>query len=379
MATVEAYETKAGRRYRVRYRTPERRSTDKRGFRTKRDAEAFAATVEVSKLRGEFIDAAASRAMVGGLGPAWLGRQSHLKPSALRPVKSAWKVHVEPRWGDVAVSDIRRTAVQQWVADMSFERGATTVIRAYGVLASILDDAVADRRMLQNPARGVKLPRRHRKPHVYLSHSQVHALAEASANPTLVLVLAYCGLRWGEAVGLRVQDLDALRRRLNVEQNAVEVGGIFEVGTPKSHHRRSVPFPRFLSEPLAAACEGKGRGELLFPGHHGQFLRQPRVRALGEAEKRARDSWFSSALEDAGLPRITPHDLRHTAASFAVSAGANVKAVQRMLGHSSAAMTLDVYAELFDDDLNAVADRLDEAVSAQIVGKTWANATGPEN
>jgi integrase len=60
---------------------------------------------------------------------------------------------------------------------------------------------------------------------------------------------------------------------------------------------------------------------------------------------------------------MTPHDLRHTAASLAVQAGANVKAVQRMLGHASAAMTLDVYAGLFGDDLDAVADRLDEAAA----------------
>ncbi len=56
-----------------------------------------------------------------------------------------------------------------------------------------------------------------------------------------------------------------------------------------------------------------------------------------------------------------PHELRHTAASLAVSSGANVKAVQRMLGHASAALTLDTYADLFDDDLDAVADRLDDA------------------
>jgi integrase len=60
---------------------------------------------------------------------------------------------------------------------------------------------------------------------------------------------------------------------------------------------------------------------------------------------------------------MTPHDLRHTAASLAVQAGANVKAVQLMLGHASAAMTLDVYAGLFGDDLDAVADRLDEAAA----------------
>ena len=55
----------------------------------------------------------------------------------------------------------------------------------------------------------------------------------------------------------------------------------------------------------------------------------------------------------------TAHALRHTAASLAISAGANVKVVQRMLGHSSAAMTLDVYADLFDTDLDAVAKRMD--------------------
>ncbi len=68
---------------------------------------------------------------------------------------------------------------------------------------------------------------------------------------------------------------------------------------------------------------------------------------------------------------MTPHDLRHTAASLAISSGANVKAVQRMLGHASAAMTLDTYADLFDDDLNAVADALDQARSDQLLSRGY--------
>lgn len=59
--------------------------------------------------------------------------------------------------------------------------------------------------------------------------------------------------------------------------------------------------------------------------------------------------------------------MRHTAASLAVSAGANVKVVQRMLGHASAAMTMDVYADLFDEDLDGVAVALDDAVSRTVV------------
>jgi integrase len=69
---------------------------------------------------------------------------------------------------------------------------------------------------------------------------------------------------------------------------------------------------------------------------------------------------FDPAVRAAGLDGLTPHDLRHTAASLAVSSGANVRAVQRMLGHKSAAMTLDVYSGLFDDDLDALAERMDQ-------------------
>jgi integrase len=372
MATIEPYDTAAGRRYCVRYRKPDRTQTKKRGFRTKRDAELFLASVEVSKARGEFIDATEAKALIGPLGDAWLARQTHLKPSSYRPVESAWRNHVLPAWGHVAVADVRKTAVQQWISEMTVgdaealpprkPKGATLVIRAYGVLAAILDDAVSDRRTLSNPARGVTLPRKLKKPHIYLSHEQVHALAAASKYPALVLVLAYCGLRWGEATGLRVKHLDMLRRRLMVEENAVQVGSVIEVGTPKNHKRRTVPFPRALSEQLARQCEGKGRDDLLFPGENGHHLRLARVHEDNM-------SWFAGAVKRAGIPRITPHDLRHSAASFAVSAGANVKAVQKMLGHNSAAMTLDVYADLFDGDLDTVSDALDHAISLANVPK----------
>lgn len=77
---------------------------------------------------------------------------------------------------------------------------------------------------------------------------------------------------------------------------------------------------------------------------------------------------MAARSDDPAFPEVTPHDFRHTAASLAISAGANVKAVQTMLGHASAAMTLDVYSDLFPDDLEAVAARLDEARSASIGG-----------
>ena len=365
MATIEPYPTGEGRRYRVRYRKPDHSQTTKRGFRTKREAELFLASVEVSIARGEFVDTTAARETIGSLGPLWLQHQSHLKPSSLRPVEIAWRVHVEPRWGRTPVASVRHSDVQSWITDLTARRGATTVLRAYGVLAAILDDAVHDKRVLSNPARDMNLPRKTKRSHTYLTHDQVGDLArEAGDKATLVLVLAYCGLRWGEAVGLRVKDLDMLRRRINVTVNAVEVGDQIEVGTPKTHKRRSVPFPAGLAVPLARLCEGKTPEQLVFADRSGGHMRRTRT---DESSR----GWFSQAVRRAGVPTMTPHDLRHTAASLAVQAGANVKAVQRMLGHASAAMTLDVYADLFDDDLDNVAARLDEGLTRSNVAQLW--------
>jgi len=380
VGTIEAYETARGKRYRVRYRTPDHRQTDKRGFRTKREADLFLATVEVSKATGEYIEPARARTTIAELGPGWLeAKRSRLKPSSYRAIDDAWRVYVVPRWGTTPVSAISHSDVRTWVSQLAAgtaksnrrdhirtrgqaarPKSATVVIRAHGVLASVLDIAVKDRRIPHNPARGVdNLPRKHRKAHRYLSHEEIERLATASGEySTLVYLASYTGLRWGELTALRVRDVDALRRRLAVNENAVRVGAEIHVGSPKTHELRSVPYPEFLELPIAKMCEGKARDGLLF-GDGVDYLGRPRSSGASR-------SWFMTALDAAGLERMTVHDLRHTAASLAISSGANVKAVQRMLGHASAAMTLDVYADLFDDDLDAVSISLNEARRAAI-------------
>jgi integrase len=167
-------------------------------------------------------------------------------------------------------------------------------------------------------------------------------------------VLAYTGLRRGEAAALRVRRVDLLRRRIEVVESVTEVGGQAVTGTPRTHQRRSVPLTRSLVEPMTRQLAGKGPDDLVFTSPTGGVLRN------GNFRHRV----FDSAAESVGLTGVTPHDLRHTAASLAIAAGANVKAVQRMLSHASAAMTLDVYAGLFGDDLDTVADRLDQAATA---------------
>jgi integrase len=364
MATISKYQTASGTTlYRVRYRTPENRQTDKRGFKTKRDAEIFANNVEVTKARGEYVAPSLGRITVGELGPAWLARkEGHLKPSGYRSYESAWRVYVERRWQRTQVADIRYTSVQAWVAQLSKDLSASRASTVYSVLAGILDDAVRDRLLASNPARGVTLPSRPKRKNVYLSPEQLRSLAiESGRYASLVLLLGTVGLRWGEAAALRVSDIDFLRRRVVLHENAVAVGGRTHVGTLKTGHSRAVSLPAFVVDELAASCAGKDRSDLIWPARDGGYLAPP-----------TNKSWMAGAVArcqkaDKAFPRITAHALRHTAASLAVSAGANVKVIQRMLGHSSAAMTLDVYADLFDDDFTQVADKLSETV-----GKVWA-------
>lgn len=101
MATIESYETSTGaKRYMVRYRTRQRTQTKKRGFKTKRDAQEFAATVEVEKMTGAYVAPSLGMITVGELAPIWLSRkQSDVAPSKYRTLESAWRIHVEPVWG----------------------------------------------------------------------------------------------------------------------------------------------------------------------------------------------------------------------------------------------------------------------------------------
>ncbi|MGF3055657.1 tyrosine-type recombinase/integrase [Microbacterium sp. YY-01] len=376
--SITAYDTAAGKRYRVRYRKPDKSQTDKRGFKTKKEAQLFLASITVSKASGEYIDPQAARITVGVLGEAWLKTKKNLKPSSYHSLEVAWRVHVKPRWGTTQIGDIKPSAVEAWITEMSAgtaitarsrerrntrgPRSATVVLRALGVLAGILDGAVRDRRIPKNPARGARnLPQKiSKKQRRYLTDDEVIRLASATKNhthATLVLVLAYCGIRWSEAVGLRVSDINQLRRRLHINRAAVEVDGNIEVGAPKTWEKRTVPYPAFLTKALETQCEGKPKNALVFSDASGNYLR----RAKTDEDA---NSWFAKAIKAAGLERLTPHDLRHTAASLAISSGANVKAVQRMLGHKSASMTLDTYADLFDDDLDDVAARLHDRAGA---------------
>jgi integrase len=198
-----------------------------------------------------------------------------------------------------------------------------------------------------------RLPRRDRSCH-----------ADRPDHEAIVLLLAYTGVRWGEMAALKVGSVNLMRCRLDIYEVIAEVRGKQVTDTVKNHERRSVPFPDFLVPALSTLMVGKSLNSQIFVGETGQPVRVStfRPRAFAPAVKRCQ-------VVDPLFPTITPHDLRHTAASLAISAGANPKGVQTMLGHASAAMTLDTYADLFPDDLDAVASALSESTFSENWGQ----------
>ena len=120
-----------------------------------------------------------------------------------------------------------------------------------------------------------------------------------------------------------------------------------------------MPVPAFVLEELSKQVQGRGADDLVF-GDGLHYLPRPKSGC----------GWFQGAVNRARVQKISPHDLRHTCASLAVSAGANVLALARMLGHKDASVTLRVYSDLFDTDLDALADVMDTAYA----GKCGQNA-----
>ena len=254
MATIDAYDTKDGRRWRVIYRKPDGTQTSRRGFQRKRDAQEWLAEhVTVAKASGTYIDPQAGRRKVGVLWPACIAKKRvSSKASYVESIKRAWRVHVEPQWGARTLESLTRAEIQEWVSGQAESRSATVVLRNLGILRGIRADAASDRLIPSNPCDGIETPRKKRKEHMYLTVEQLFRLADESGDRrTMVLVLGLCGLRWGEMAGLHVEDVDFDRHRLSARRSATTVGHEVVVDLPKSAGRGRSCSPQ-LHSPRAA-------------------------------------------------------------------------------------------------------------------------------
>lgn len=343
-------------RWRARYRDKAGKERS-RHFKRKVDAQRWLDEVTTAVTTGMYVDPGRSRITVSDWSRRWLETKVDLKPSTKARYAGLLRVNVLPHWRDVRLADVTHEGVAAWVAELSASGlAAATVRQAHRVLSLTFSLAVRDGRLARNPADHVPLPRAVKNEKVFLTIDQVEELADAAGEyRVVILFLAYTGVRFGELAALRARRLDLIRRRAEIVEAVAEVGGHAVFSTPKSHQVRSVPIPRFLIDELARYIAGKRPDDFVFTSPRGGLLRLQNFR----------HTVFDSATRSADLQGLTPHSLRHTAASLAITSGADVKVVQRMLGHASATMTLDLYGHLYGDRLDEVADRMDQLRTAR--------------
>jgi integrase len=181
----------------------------------------------------------------------------------------------------VPLSKLSHADIAAWISSINLAPASVRYI--HRVLFLVLELAVRDGRLARNPAAGVRLPKVAKAEKRFLTHDEVFRLADAAAEypipevgrqyRALVLLLAFCGLRWGEAAGLKVGRLDLLRRRVTVAETLSEVGGRLVSGTPKNHQTRSVPMPGFVADLLAEVAARKAASDLVFTTWRGRPLR----------------------------------------------------------------------------------------------------------
>jgi integrase len=340
--------------WRVRYRDPLGRERS-RSFARKADADRFMATVQADLIRGDWTDPRLSKITVEDWAERWLRTKSHLKPKTLAGYRSNLQAHVIPAFGGYQLRHVDRMAVEDWVADLQASGlGPSGIRQARQVLNSMLTLAVDAGYLPSNPVDGVRTPRQPEPSMLFLDADQVERLATSIHEPygTLVYLLAYGGLRWGEAAALRRGRCDLVQSRIEVAESVSEAGGELHFGPTKNHRSRIVGIPGFLRDLLSEHLDQHVPDEtdaLVFTSPLGAPLRNSNFR---------RQVWYT-AVERAELPQgLRIHDLRHTCASLLIAAGANPKAVQVHLGHSSISVTMDRYTHLFPSDVDDLVRRL---------------------
>ncbi|WP_422850712.1 tyrosine-type recombinase/integrase [Bifidobacterium pseudolongum] len=276
---------------------------------------------------------------------------------------ASWRTHVEPRFAYWKINELRHSDIQAFVSELAVVRSASIVNRCLDVLRGICDMAVMDGRIAKNPCEKIKKPRRttRKEERRYLTIAQLYRLADASGRwRPLVLTLGLTGLRCGEARALQVKDVDFKKHRLRVYKATRRESREWVTKDTKTHARRDVPMPACVEDVLRPLCEDRAPNDLVFVRDDGKpFDEQTASRKVKNVEGKY---WWFCALTTSGTTIMTMHELRHTAASIAISAGANVLLVQRMLGHENPAMTLKTYSDLFDEDMNQVRDAIDANV-----------------
>ncbi len=292
-----------------------------------------------------------------------------LRPKTITNYEGIIRLKVNPLIGSMKLTDLNLIRMERFYADL-LDRGhhPRTVRHTHSVLHRAFQRAVRYDLLVKNPASGAILPR-YRPPEMkVLDEAQVNQFlmaAHGSAYEALYHLAIVTGMRLGEIYGLTWDDLHWHNGELNVHRQIQEkAGGGWDFFEPKTRFGTrmvklgegtlTVMRNHKRQQEIAKAVAGKKWEDhnLIFPSAKGTPLNKSNMR---------KD--FNRVLNEAGLPHIRFHDLRHTAASLMLNHKIPILVASRRLGHSKPSVTLDIYCHLFQESQNEAANLLDELVT----------------
>jgi integrase len=340
-------------RYRARYREVPGGRQRSKTFSRKADARAWLTEVEHQLLTGTYTPRVAGQITLASYVEEYTARR-HWRPQTAERKERELRLHILPALGPIPLASLTRAHIERWAKDLDL--AASSVHTVHATLSAVLNAAVEDGRIPRNPAKGAHLPEVVEAVVVPLDAAQIHALAAAVPDHlcAAVILAAGCGLRQGELFGLRVQDVDFLRRELHVRQQLISPskGSPALAPVKEKTSLRSIGLSTVVLDALSAhlATFGTGPSDIVFHLDGRYVSRSAGAKAISRAGRAV------------GLPQVGWHDARHYQASMLLSQGVNPAYVADRLGHSVETL-LRTYAHSLPRDDERVRGLVDQALA----------------
>ena len=332
-------------------------------FRTRTEAQKHLEAMKVDKRRG--LVTGDARMTVADLADQWLHAAMNLAPGSRSTYRRDLDRYILPRFGAMQIGRVSAAAIDQWMSEELGHLAPSSVHRHYRTLRTMFGFAIKRELLVKNPCNAVTAPRVPRKQMEVFTVEQIEAIADAITPRyrCFVLLAAYGGLRFSELVGLRRMDVNA--DQVTVAGQLLLIDNVWERTEAKTYSgHRTITISATVADELAAHFDtwtGPEPDALVFTNQHGRPV-GPSFRQNVWAPACAKVGLGSRTIKNhkpafSGIPRF--HDLRHTAASLAIAAGAHPKTIQQRLGHSSIVVTMDRYGHLMAGVDQQLADDLD--------------------
>jgi integrase len=345
--------------FRVRLRLPDGTVVTDSAHPTKPAAQIRAKEIDVELAKETFLDPRDGKIPLREWVDIW--QHTHQAgPATWSAYRSHLRLHILPRLGHLPLTSIRRQHIKALVIDLKTKLAPRSAADVLMVLSMVLREAVEDRRIPFNPARGVKVAIGHRPERPHATPKQVAEIIARIArhvDQILVLTAAYTGMRWGELTGLDRANLNLDKADIYIHPDVGalhEVDGKLFLGPPKTADSvRHVRLPDFLVQLLDELLRSHPY-PTVFPGARGGFQRRSNFN---------RRAWTPAidANPEHGLPAIVAgmhfHDLRHSHKTWLIEDGIPEIAQARRLGHRLPGVR-GIYSHVTPAMEQAIADAL---------------------